>query len=65
MTLFSISEGIINNVFWRVPASCCGWHYIDEKRNALPVINVFEKYTLGSTGENDSPGSAYVDCVIL
>ncbi len=51
-TLLDISSRKIKGIFWWEPASGCGRDYFDEQCNALPVINVFDRYKRGET-END------------
>ena len=48
-TLLSIPSNRIKGIFWWEPASGCGRDYFDEQCNALPVINVFDKYKRGET----------------
>lgn len=54
-TLLNVSSRKIKGVFWWEPASGCGRDYFDEDCNALPVINVFDKYKRGKTEEDDTP----------
>ncbi|MCW9706063.1 glycoside hydrolase family 53 protein [Fodinibius salsisoli] len=54
-TLLNVSSRKIKGVFWWEPASGCGRDYFDEECNARPVINVFDKYKRGKTGEDDAP----------
>lgn len=48
-TLLNIASPKIKGIFWWEPASGCGRDYFDEDCNALPVINVFDKYKRGET----------------
>lgn len=54
-TLLNVSSRKIKGVFWWEPASRCGSDYFDEDCNVRPVINVFDKYKRGKTGEDDAP----------
>lgn len=48
-TLLNISSRKIKGIFWWEPASRCGRDFFDENCNALPVMNVFDKYKRGET----------------
>ncbi|HLR33464.1 MAG TPA: glycosyl hydrolase 53 family protein [Fodinibius sp.] len=54
-TLLNISSRKIKGIFWWEPASGCGSDYFGEECNVRPVINVFDKYKRGKTGEDDVP----------
>jgi len=57
-TLLNISSPKIKGIFWWEPAVMGGLGsrgFFDREGNALPVINVFNKYRLGQTEEEGIP----------
>lgn len=57
-TLLNISSPKIKGIFWWEPAVTGGLgarSYFDEDGNALPVMNVFDKYRLGQNEEQGIP----------
>lgn len=57
-TLLNIASPKIKGIFWWEPAVMGGLRsrgFFDDKNNALPVINVFDKYRRGLVEENGIP----------